>query len=146
MNKNTDPRPPPYNPGRVGQFMQREQDKAGGVITGRITITVNKEEEEEEEETGDRSPTHKKTGASSSSRHHSGDKPLRQGDTGDSSSQQHADKETYKKATHQAHKGACGEADSGSWKDSTRREEDRQQVMLDKLIKDKEGSEHSSSS
>ena len=90
MNKDTDPRPPPYNPGRVGQFVQTEQNKAGGVITGRITITVNKEEEE----TGDRSSTHRETGASSSSHHLSEDKPFKQRDTGASASHQLADEGT----------------------------------------------------
>lgn len=54
MHLDTDSRPPPYYPGKAGQFIMLDEDQVGGLIMGRIKVTVIEDEEDAGEELDDR--------------------------------------------------------------------------------------------
>ncbi|TWW73512.1 F-actin-capping protein subunit alpha-1 [Takifugu flavidus] len=105
MHKDTDYRPPPYYPGRAGQFIMIDEDKVGGKITGKIKVIIDEDEEEAREQP-------------SSSRK----------DACTSTSQSHLSEGTPRKATHKSENGGIRE--SKKIKERARKEEEQLKELI----------------
>ncbi|XP_056895269.1 uncharacterized protein LOC130529193 isoform X2 [Takifugu flavidus] len=113
MHRDTDNRPPPYSPDRAGQFVIRDEDRAEGMITGKIRVVINEDEKEMREQ------------PSSS-----------QKDACTSTSQSHLSEGTFRKATHKSENEDVRESEKIKEKESekirerVRKEEERLRELM----------------